>query len=100
MLRLRELRKASGVRVQEIADACGVKPDAVMRWEREENQLKVSDACKIANVLGCTLNELVGLPPDAPNEDPQDVVELRGIYSRLSMSDKSVLMRVARALGS
>ena len=64
-LRLKELREAKGMSQRAIADAVGVTPGAVARWELGENQPTTANLVAMTAVLGCTLDELVDIQTTA-----------------------------------
>lgn len=60
-LQLKQLRKRAGYKKQsDFARALGVKERTYASWEREEVGLSMSQACDIADFLGCSLDELAG----------------------------------------
>ena len=59
-LQLRRLRKERGYTQLRIGEVCGVHKNIVSAWERQEIRLPLEDACKIADFLDCTLDELAG----------------------------------------
>jgi len=60
-LQLKRLRKEFGYKTQgELAVALGVPERRYASWERGEVMMNLEQACRICDVLGCTLDELVG----------------------------------------
>lgn len=60
-LQLKSLRKAAGIKTQkEMADRLGIPERRYASWEREEVGINLEQACEIADVLNCTLDELIG----------------------------------------
>ncbi|MDO5563572.1 MAG: helix-turn-helix transcriptional regulator, partial [Synergistaceae bacterium] len=57
--RLNRLRKEKGLKRCDIAEPLGVDAETIARYEREEREPKASDAVKIADVLGVSLEYLV-----------------------------------------
>ena len=68
--RLRELREQAGLTQQQLADKCGVKWEAVSRWERGTREPGWSNVVALAEALGveCTafLQELAPALPAGP----------------------------------
>ena len=60
--RLKELRKASGVTQTALADALGVHPQTVSKWERGVSEPDISQLGDLAAALGVPLETLLGLP--------------------------------------
>lgn len=61
-LRLKQLRKKAGIRSQrEMAERVGEKERTYASWERGEVTMNLEQAYNVCIVLGCTLNELVGM---------------------------------------
>jgi transcriptional regulator with XRE-family HTH domain len=97
-LRLKEYRTARGVTQGQLAQAVGVTTAAVGKWERGDNQLKLSDAAAVADLLGCSLDELAGrTPPDDPGRGGVDAAwaalgpagrEKLADYARLLVQDE------------
>ena len=60
-LQLKSLRKRAGFNTQaDLAQTLGVNPRTYASWERGEVKLTLGDAQRIADVLGCSLDELAG----------------------------------------
>lgn len=60
-LQLMRLRKEAGFRSRdEFSAALGVNPLTYKGWETGRTRLKLEDACDIADLLHCTLDELAG----------------------------------------
>lgn len=60
--RLKDLRKASGVTQTALADALGVHPQTVSKWERGVSEPDISQLGDLAAALGLSLEALLGLP--------------------------------------
>jgi transcriptional regulator with XRE-family HTH domain len=58
--RIRELRKAKGLTQEQLARDVGVVVKAVYMWERGTRTPHLETACRLADVLGCTIDELAG----------------------------------------
>ena len=56
--RLSRLRKERKLKRYDIAEPLGIDAETVARYERDEREPKVSDAVKIANILGVSLEYL------------------------------------------
>lgn len=58
--RLKSLRKARKLTQDQLAVAAGVSRPAIANMEDHRTGCKISTAIRIADALGCTLDELVG----------------------------------------
>ena len=57
---LQELRRDAGYRsVREFAEACGITQSSMTRYEREPDNIPIKSAWKIADVLGCSVDDIV-----------------------------------------
>jgi transcriptional regulator with XRE-family HTH domain len=61
--RLRELRLRAGLTQEKLARKADVGNDAVRNWEKGRREPVLSNAVKLADALGCTLDELAGRTP-------------------------------------
>lgn len=59
MLRIKEIRKAQRMSVQELADAAGLSFMSIYRYEAGTRMPKFTDALKIAKVLGVSVYDLI-----------------------------------------
>ena len=59
-LQLKRLRKERGLKQQDVASALGVSVKVYGGWERQDTEFPVSAALEIAELFGCSLDELAG----------------------------------------
>ena len=59
MTKLSELRKAAGLTQQQLADRLGVKRTVVTNWETGVNSTPTKYLLALAEVLGCTVEDLL-----------------------------------------
>lgn len=52
-------RCARGMTQAEFADKCGVHVNTVREWEKNPQSIKVSNAIRVAEVLGITLEDII-----------------------------------------
>ena len=57
--KLAEIRKKKGLNQAVIAEACGVAQSAVAMWENGAATPRVDRLIKIAEILGCSVDELL-----------------------------------------
>lgn len=58
---LKEKRQARGITQNDLAIRVGVKRNTVCQWETGSRQPRVELLPKIAAILGCTVDELLGI---------------------------------------
>lgn len=95
-LQLMRLRKAAGyANRDDFADALGVNHATFKAWETGRTRLKLEDACDIADLLHCTLDELAGrdFQPVAYSDPRQQA--LNHSYSLLDEKSKGDLAGIA-----
>lgn len=61
MKNLRKIRNDKGLTMQQLAEMVGINMWSIFRYEHGERTPDVLTAYKIANALGVTLDELMGL---------------------------------------
>ena len=65
MLRnLRAVRNARQMTQEELAAAAGINRVTIARYETDQQDATVENACRLAAVLGVTVDELIGKPPE------------------------------------
>lgn len=96
-LQIKQMRKRSGLNQKDVAAAIGVPVRTYGSWERGERNINLEDACLIADVLRCTLDELVGRKPPiiTPNENDRQFERLSYCYSMLNDESKEQLAGLA-----
>lgn len=96
-LQIKQMRKRSGLNQKDVAAAIGVPVRTYGSWERGERNINLEDACLIADVLRCTLDELVGRKPPiiTPNENDRQFERLSYCYSLLNDESKEQLAGLA-----
>lgn len=61
-LKLKEMRKASGLTQKEVAERADVKLATYRTWEQGVSGISLEEAYALAMVLGCSVNDLCGWP--------------------------------------
>ena len=59
MLKLQELREKQHMTRSELATIMGTARNTVWRWEKGEREPDLASLKKLANLFGCTIDELV-----------------------------------------
>jgi len=62
-MRIRELREKKNIPQKRLAEDMGVLQSAVSNWETEVALPKARDLPRLAQVLGCTINDLFTTDP-------------------------------------
>ncbi len=69
-MEIRICREAAGLTATELARKVGVTPAAVCRWESGLDVPSSARLPKLAQALGCSIDQLFGLaPPTVPPRD-------------------------------
>ena len=72
--RIKQARKAKGIKRKELAEKIGTTPQTICRYEADGRRPKVDAMLKIAEVLGVPVSDLLGEPRPAT---PTDHTEAR-----------------------
>ena len=98
-LMLSEIRKRVGMTQEELGAAVGATRRQIGAWERGENDMPMDFAMQIANVLGCTIDELAGRKQHGTVlELSLDERDLVNCYRRMAAEDKASFLNMAHAL--
>ena len=62
MFAIKQMRERRSLNQQEVADALGITLRRYGNWEREDREINLRDAIRLADLFGCTLDELAGRP--------------------------------------
>lgn len=74
-LMLKEMRERTGMNQKEAAEKIGITPQGWNGWELGKRKLNLMDACKVCDILGCSLDELAGREwPPAGQTHPHDAL--------------------------
>ncbi|MBR2835181.1 MAG: helix-turn-helix transcriptional regulator [Coriobacteriales bacterium] len=92
------LREAQGLGQRALAQCVGVNESAYGKWERNENQLKLADAAKIADLLGCKIDDLVGREARELGPEMERHEALERQWALLNHEGKTKLLDYARLL--
>ncbi len=96
-LLLKQFRKARGATQTELADTIGTTMRVMSAWERGETSLPLEDACRIADALGCSVDELCGREIERSYIDPEQAA-LNGYYESMSEAGRATLVESARLM--
>ncbi|WP_353738856.1 helix-turn-helix domain-containing protein [Collinsella ihumii] len=72
---IREKRRAHGYTQERLAQALGLTPAAVSKWETGQTLPDVTMLGPLAAMLGITTDELLGFDPDVSEEHAEELVE-------------------------
>ncbi|MBQ9005826.1 MAG: helix-turn-helix transcriptional regulator, partial [Atopobiaceae bacterium] len=72
MFAIKKMRERKGMTQQEVADALGIKKPRYGDWERETREINLRDAIRLAELFGCSLDELAGRPWPTQGLSPEE----------------------------
>ena len=96
-LQLKRLRNLKGLSQEDIAERLGIKKSRYGTWERGERMMSLEQAYKVTEILGCTLDELVGREPARSFPDLGQAA-LNAGYDTTHDAGTGTLVSVARSL--
>lgn len=98
ILQLQKLRKKAGYKTQgAFAEALGVPERRYQSWEREEAMMSLEQAYNVTELLGCTLEELVGRKTSKSFANPNQQ-RLNDCYENMNEKGQATLVSVAQGL--
>ena len=97
-LQLKRIRKMRGINQDEIAQELGVKT-RYGTWERGERNMSFPQACAIADILDCTLDEIAGRKPVREYTDPRQE-QLNGCYESLNEESKTDVANMVKSIAA
>ena len=62
-MRIKELREAAGMSQRELGERIGISGPAVSMWESGENRPSLTNLEKLADVLGVSIDAILGREP-------------------------------------
>jgi transcriptional regulator with XRE-family HTH domain len=89
---LRRIRRASGMSIRQIAAKLGIKEDRYRKWETGTTSMNVVQAAEVADILDCSIDELVGHETDQLSTNEHKLVRL---YRSANEQGKSAIMAIA-----
>lgn len=96
-IRLKYFRQLRGFSQEDMALKLGIKKSRYGSWERGERMLSLEQACMVTEVLGCTLDELVGREAERAYADPRQA-SLNRSFERMNEEGRGTLVKVARSM--
>lgn len=97
-LQLMKLRKRAGYKSRDdFAAKLGVNRHTYRSWETGAAMMSLEQAYNVTEVLGCTLEELVGREPVRSFADPGQAA-LNACYENMNEDGRGTLVSVARSL--
>lgn len=96
-LQLKRLRNIKGLSQEDMAESLGIKKSRYGTWERGERMMSLEQAYNVTEILGCTLDELVGRVPARSFADP-DQAALNGYYESMNSHGRDMLLETARLM--
>lgn len=99
-LQLKSLRKKAGYTQEEFAKLIGAKYRTYASWERQEYAMTLEDAYTCAIALGCTIDELAGMPEQAPSFSEARKNALIGYYDSMNDKGRDLLVQSAKHMSA
>lgn len=96
MLRIKEMREATGLKVKDVAQKVGVPYETYRKWEKGDSNPDWENLCLIADALHCSVDALVGHEPK-PDARLQEIVS---IYDSLEEQGRELMLDNSRMLKS
>ena len=96
MFAISEMRVRAGMTQQNVADALGVTRSRYASWEREDRDINLDDAIRLADLFGCTLSELAGQKPPSV-ELTSDERHLVDSYRSTDARGKAAIAAIAES---
>lgn len=92
--RLRQLRKARGLKIRQVAELMDVKEDRVRKWETGASTMNVVQAAQVADILHCSIDELVEHGRESLSADELELIRL---YRSTDQRGKETILTIARS---
>ena len=100
-LQLMEFRKKKGFKSRDdFAIAMGISPATYKSWETGQRKIKLEDACKVADVLDCSLDELAGRWDYVGRYSDDRQRRLNQAFGHLDDSQKSIAVGAVEGMAS
>lgn len=94
---LKALRDKQGLLQKEVANAVGVHPSNYSKMEKGDRDISIEVADKLAKFFGITLDELVNMDGDIPDEitiEDKSITERLKLIQELEQEDKQAIFRI------
>ena len=98
MFAIKKMRDTAGLSQQDVADALGITLRRYGNWEREDREINLRDAIRLADLFGCTLDELANHHVERafPSLSPEER-RLLDAYKTANPQGRAAIDAVARA---
>lgn len=98
-LKLMQLRKAAGFKNRDdFAMVIGVNPRTYKTWETGARNMSFTQACMVADALGCSLDELAGRTEFVGSFSDERQAVMNDDYARLSDAGKDAAAGAVRGI--
>ena len=98
---LMRLRKEAGYKSRDdFGGALGESPRRIKSWETFETKITLEDACKVADFLGCSLDELAGRWEYVGRFSDDRQQRMNRAFGRLDDSQKSMAASAVEGMAS
>ena len=100
MNRMRELRKGSNLTMKQLGEMVGVTESTISFYETGKHEPDIKTIETIADILGTTIDYLVGHDVNPNANVREDEKEIMQLYKKLNDEGKTIAMKTMRALSS
>lgn len=97
-LQLKRLRKEKGLNQTQMAELLGIKVARYRTWEYGTAMMSLEQAYNVTELLGCTLEELVGRKPPELRAVDEGQKRLDRCYQDMTDEGRRALLASARGL--
>lgn len=97
MFEIKKMRERAGLTQQEVADKLGIRKGRYGDWERETREINLRDASRLADIFGCTLEELAGResPPEPESDLTAQESRVLDAYRDADVIERRIIERAA-----
>lgn len=95
---LKQLRTAKGLSQDDVAKEMNIKTSRYGTWERGERMLSLEQAWDLADVLGCSLDELAGREFDMKEWTDERQARINHYYKLIDEEQKGAALNMMEGL--
>ena len=92
-----QMRERAGYKQIEVAEILEMEPRTYGSYEREEREINLADAIRVADLFGCTLDELAGRAPVKPSTITASEQHMLDVYRAASDHGRMLIDSVVSA---
>lgn len=96
-VKLREIRESRNLKVSQMIRRLGVQDSRYRKWESNVAQIPLEYACRCADILNCTLDELAGRSVLKQPTTPADERRLLDAWRGIDSSTRPTILAMVEA---